>query len=176
MQVINKDILTIEKGIICQQVNCKSVQGKGLALQIKNKWPTVTEQYHKYCECYKNDFELLGNFHFVNVCSDLWICNIFGQLDYARRANSYNSERYTDYGALNTAFNILSQEIESLKTKDIYFPYLFGCGLANGDWNIVSKMIEYYFPAAIICKLPEKSQCHVHTFVTKDKCGCDKIS
>lgn len=29
--------------------------------------------------------------------------------------------------------------------KSLAFPFGFGCGLANGDWEIVSQMIETYF-------------------------------
>ena len=82
---------------------------------------------------------------------DLLVCNIFGQFNYGG-----GNIRYTDYCALNNAFRDLRGWLDITKI-DGYFPYLFGCGLANGDWAIVSKMIDFYFPNAIICKLPEKN-------------------
>ena len=38
MKIIEKNILTIEKGIVCQQVNCQGVMGAGLAKSIKEKF------------------------------------------------------------------------------------------------------------------------------------------
>lgn len=148
MKIIEKNILEVEKGIICHQVNCQKVMGKGIALSIRNKWPIVYEQFLKYYSD-KPDIVRLGNAHFIQVSIDprLEVCNIYGQLYYG------NNGRFTDYGALKSAFNILK---EKTWNEQIYFPYLMGCMNGGGDWNIVSKMIEFYFPNAIICKLPEK--------------------
>lgn len=144
MKIIEKDILTVSKGIICQSVNCQSKMGKGLALRIKNKWPIVYEEYAKLCRTVKPDFELLGNRQYVNVAPDLWVCNIFSQLYYG-----YNA-RFTDYAALKMAFS----DMQEIKLQ-LYFPEKMGCSNGGGDWNIVSKMIDYYFPHSFICKLPQ---------------------
>jgi O-acetyl-ADP-ribose deacetylase (regulator of RNase III) len=152
MNIIEKDILTVERGIICQQVNCQIVMGSGLAMAIRDKWPIVYEDYINDCLKYKNDFERLGLTEYVKVGDKLFICNIFGQLYYGYD----RKKRYTDYSALNTAFRDIAQEKDQLGKLDIYFPFNFGCDRGGADWNIVSKMIEFYFPDAIICKLPSK--------------------
>ena len=155
MKIIEKDILTVEKGIICQQVNCQGVMGSGLAKSIRNKWPVVYAHYLYECKGDKDhpktnpDFTLLGAHLFVAANQDISICNIFGQLNYG-----YDGKRYTDYSALNTAFFNIAQEKDQLGKLDIYFPFNFGCERGGADWKIVSKMIEYYFPDAIICKFP----------------------
>lgn len=167
MKIIEKDILTVESGIICQQVNCQQVMGSGVAKVIRDKWPIVFKEYLREFKD-KLDFEMLGRYQYINVGQKLYICNIFGQLHYGT-----DKQRYTDYSALNTAFKNIKQEKDQLGNLDIYFPYRFGSDRGGADWSIVSKMIDFYFPNAIICKLPEKKQqCCNHTFVTKDICGC----
>ncbi len=146
MKIIEKDILTVERGIIFQQVNCQKVMASGLAKQIREKWPTVYNEYIKFSNIWKNDFERLGQYQFLKVEEELFVVNVFSQLNYG-----YDKIRYTDYSALNDTF----KRLQTREGKEnIYFPFNFGCDRGGGDWNIVSKMIDYYFPNAVICKLP----------------------
>lgn len=151
MKIIEKDILTVEKGMICQSVNCQSAMNSGLAKGIREKWPSVYQKYKNYSDCFKPEqrFRLLGSNVCVNVAPDLFVSNLFCQLFYG-----YDKQRYTDYSAIQTAF--LSYPLIRARNgeEDIYFVYNFACDRGGGDWNIVSKMIEFYFPNAIICKLP----------------------
>lgn len=147
MKIINQDILTVESGVICQQVNCQGVMGSGLAKQIRDKWPNVYSSYIAFSNRWNNDFQRLGSVNLVHISEKLIIANCFGQLNYG-----YDGKRYTDYAALNDCFCFLSSRREL--DLDIYFPYLLGCDRGGADWNIVSKMIDFYFPNAIVCKLP----------------------
>lgn len=61
-----------------------------------------------------------------------------GQLNYGRAAGKV----YTDYVALTKAFDQLRTAFHD---KSLAFPYNFGCGLANGSWGVVYKMICTYF-------------------------------
>lgn len=146
MKIISKDILTVESGVICQQVNCQGVMGSGLAKQIRDKWPKVYEEYRANYNSVGYDVLLLGRVTFTFISENLSVCNIFGQLNYG-----YDGKRYTDYGALKTAFDKI--ECSDFYEKELYFPYNFGCDRGGADWQIVSKMIDFYFPNAIICKL-----------------------
>ena len=156
LKVIEKNVLTVEEGIICHQTNCQGVFGAGLALQIKNKWPIVFEKYYDYCfHCQDNaEFgiipeKLLANFQLVDVSDKLKVCNVFGQLGFGR------STCQTDYKALDTAFMRLRRYLGHINSTDqMYFPFKFGCGLAGGDWGVVEPIIEKHFPNAIVCKLP----------------------
>lgn len=144
MKIIEKDILEVEEGIIFQCVNCQKTQGSGLALAIRDKWPIVYDEYMRYSNIWPNDFQRLGEYQLVKVTDNLCVANVFGQLNYGSR------DRDLDYGAIKNAFRRLATNQEDY----IYFPMLFGSYRAKGDWNIVSKMINFYFPNAIICKLP----------------------
>lgn len=147
VRFIEGDILDFECDVICHQVNCQGVMGSGLASQIKNKYPNVFTEYKKLC---KNKMNLnpLGCCQLVEVNSDKhkYVANLFGQDYYGR-----DGKQYTDYDALNRAFQTLKQECEGLNSLhqgkmydgyvSIAFPYMLGCGLGGGDWNIVYDMI-----------------------------------
>jgi O-acetyl-ADP-ribose deacetylase (regulator of RNase III) len=158
MQVVTKDILTVEKGIICQQVNCQGAMGSGIAKAIRDKWPIVYESYRDYVRLHKSKgVSVLGNMDAVNVSdydandkclNNKWVANLFGQEFYGN-----DGKQYTSYEAFDNALSVLASFCIHKKYPDVYFPYLIGCGLGGGDWKIVSKMIEFYFPNAIICKL-----------------------
>lgn len=145
MEIINKDILEVNNGLICHQVNCKGVMEAGLALQIKNKWAVVYKDYKIHCDNYKHDQRLLlGSLLMTDINDNTMIVNLFSQYDYGRQKRIY-----TDYNAFERCLYFLSQN----KGTNIYFPYKIGCGLAGGDWKTISGMIEEYIPDAIICKL-----------------------
>lgn len=78
---------------------------------------------------------------------------MFCQLNYG-----YDKQRYTDYHAFKwalSAFNFKPQYDLLLDNEiDIHFPMNIGCDRGGADWNIISNMIQYYFPNAVICKLP----------------------
>lgn len=134
------DILQTECDIICQQVNCQNVMGSGLAKSIYKWFPCVKEGYHLYCEN-KNPYDLLGCVNWITTNTNneradfVTFANIFGQLNYGRQ-----KVRYTDYDALakglEEVFIFASKE-----NKSVAIPYGIGCGLANGDWDIVGKII-----------------------------------
>lgn len=152
MKIIEKDILTIEEGIICHQVNCMGVMGGGLALAIRNKFPKVYESYKLLCDTtYKNNlFDLLGYVQFVAINDKLTIANIFGQYNYGV------GQKHTEYAALVTACENIQESTKNLiPSCPIYVPYKMGSDRGGGDWNVVKSILESYLPNAIICKLPE---------------------
>ena len=141
-KTVNGNILHIRKGYIFHQVNCQGVMGAGLALQIKNAFPNVFKHYQNLIR--KEGVNVLGRTQAVKVGKQLSIINIFGQLGFGK------DKRYTDYVALESAFSSLDVSIR--EREDIYFPYGFGCGLAGGDWGIVSSLIMEYFPNVVFIK------------------------
>lgn len=150
MNIINGNILDVTEGIIVHQVNCKGVMGAGLAKQIRNKYPVVYTKYREFING-ADPTSLLGKHQITRVTNTLIVLNIFGQLNYG------TSTMQTDYAAFENAlstFSNLYKLSEKVNTKHspIYFPYGIGCGLAGGDWNIISKLIDKYFPEAIIVK------------------------
>lgn len=148
MRMINADITTIENGVIIHQVNCLGVMGAGVARAIRNKWPKAYYEYKAFVVG-RNDTPL-GLTNLVEINDQLYVANFFGQ-------DGIGGKQDTDYTAWEIGLPYLKNMLESNeKTKllPIYFPYLIGCGLGGGDWDIILKMILNTFKEPIFCKWP----------------------
>ena len=147
MKTIEQNILEIDHGIICHQVNCQGVMGAGLAESIAKKWPRTKRDYVEALETGKL---VLGGIWFSMINTTLLIAHIAGQDQYGRQ------KQHTDYGAVREGIRGLRRVIDGhalYSGLPIYFPHGFGCGLGGGDWNTMFKIIEEEIPRAIICKL-----------------------
>ncbi|GED72872.1 Appr-1-p processing protein [Brevibacillus reuszeri] len=134
--IINGDLLTASEDIIGHQVNCKGVMGSGVAKLIKEKYPEAFTVYKEKCNEIVDKQELLGICQLVECAEGKTVANLFGQLKYGR-----GKEQYTDYAALEKALNELKNRARKANSS-IALPFNIGCGLANGSWDVVSKMIE----------------------------------
>lgn len=140
-RVIERDILTIEEGVICHQVNLQGKMGLGLALAIKQKWPIVFERYKAMCD---RDLFKLGSIQPVQVGESLWVCNLAGQEFYGR------SQQQTDYDAVRVGLTKLSKWASD-RNLQVYLPYKMGAGLAGGDWEVIRQIIRETVPNAVVC-------------------------
>lgn len=141
--VREQDILTVEQGIICHQVNMQGKMGKGIALEIRNKWPTVYEQY---LAALNQNKVKLGSVQGVQVANQLVVANIFAQFNYG------NDIRHINYEALAVALESLANVTK--ETSLIHIPYNMGCVNAGGCWRIVYEIIRESLKTrnVIICK------------------------
>ena len=164
---INKDILTVDKGVIVHSVNCIGAVG-GLAGAIARKWPNNAEEYRAHVKRQELPIMLLGRVFEVNVAHNIIVANLFGQNDVGAH------ERQTEYSALIKGFKrIASTPFQGNDTEivhfsgighedvpidltDIYIPYKIGCGLGGADWSIVEEIINKAFERSennvYICK------------------------
>ena len=122
------DILQATENIICHQVNEDGIMGGVLALQIAKSYPKVEQQYKKYCDLYKD--YLYGSYQVEKIGDKKYIANCFTQRNFI-----------TNLKDIDQVFRGL---LESCKLNEfsICIPFKYGCGIANGDWNKVSKMFE----------------------------------
>lgn len=140
------DIFLTTAPIICHQVNCLGYMGAGLALQIKQKYPSVFEVYNGLCQSFNDTPEkLLGETFIVDVTEKPGLCvaNVFAQLGVRQGPN--DQQVYTDYNALKSALVRLEWLSRGYLTQTIAMPYMMGCGLAGGDWTEVRKVIKEVF-------------------------------
>lgn len=135
---VTGNLLEATEDLIGHQVNCQFVMGAGLARQIKSKYPEVYKQYMSLKDVAIPKKALLGRIQPVAVGHDKTVVNIFSQFSYARHG------LHTDYTALKRALMSL-RELSELKELSVALPFGLGCGLAGGDWKIVSKIIEEVF-------------------------------
>lgn len=122
--------------IICHQVNTLGVMGAGIAKSIASAYPDCLEEYKRFCKNTPSS-ELLGQVYFYEG-RDKAIANIFGQKTIGRNG------LHTNYYALRAGLASVC-EYAKKTNNSVGIPYKIGCGLAGGDWNIVSQMIEEIF-------------------------------
>lgn len=132
MNKIKRDILLETKGLIVHGCNTQGVMGAGIAKLLKEKYPSV---YHDYIYRYKTGLKL-GDVILTKINHDLCIASAITQEHYGRDPNVV----YVDYDAVEKAF-IAINEFANRYHYEVKFP-LIGCGLANGDWNVISKIID----------------------------------
>lgn len=139
VNVIIGDLLNAKELIIGHQVNCQGVMGSGIAKALRDKYSTLYPSYKQHCSQHNSPDELLGKCHIVQEGSR-HIANLFGQLEYGRQ----KSRVYTNYEALRTSLTTL-REYAVQKQLSVALPYGIGCGLANGDWDVVGEIIDHVF-------------------------------
>lgn len=144
-KLIHKDgnlLTATDVMVIGHQANCQNTFGAGIAKSIKEMYPKA---YHADTMAYKDGKAILGNYSFCHLGNGpiKKIFNLYGQHLYGK------GKRQTNYDALYNALegmkNYLVENDEDLPVPNVGFPYLMGCGLANGDWRIVERLIEVAF-------------------------------
>lgn len=145
MNIVEKDLLATHRGIIVHQVNCRGAMGSGVAQQIITKHPVVYGAYRSFFM--QDPKPALGDVQFVPVNDSLHVANVFGQDRYGG-----GDRCYTDYDALEQGLRTVAQFADDEGLK-VYLPYKIGCGLAGGDWKVVSEIIERVLPTATVCRL-----------------------
>ena len=138
IKLIDGDILESNEDFICHQVNCQGVMGAGIAKALSDKWPIVKERYLSFSSGARTKC-LLGEIQAVPINDKQAVLNIFGQEFYGKRRDVI----YTNYIALEHAFALIRFGQE-YKNKSFAFPFMFGCGLANGNWTTVFGMMKRY--------------------------------
>jgi O-acetyl-ADP-ribose deacetylase (regulator of RNase III) len=128
----NGDLLAAGEDIIVHGCNCMRTMGSGIAAQIREKCPTA---YAADQRTIWGDKDKLGTF--TCATDDLngkltIVVNAYTQWDYSR------SRVCADYNAIEKVFELICQ---TFAHKVIALPKI-GCGLAGGDWKIVSEILE----------------------------------
>lgn len=127
------NFLSVKEGIIVHGCNCQGKMRSGVASEIRDLYP---EAYNKYKTVYDTNGLRLGSIIPVDVSDTLTIINAMTQEYYGRD----KAVVYVSYDAVYECFeqiNVLALQMN----RSVHFP-LIGCGLGNGDWNIVSQIIN----------------------------------
>jgi len=132
---IKGDITETELEYIAHGCNAQNVMGSGVAKALFTKWPEVKSYYHEHCnghEAIGYNIEL-GEVNVVDV-GNKTIFNCFTQEFYG-----YDNKRYVNYAAIVKCFSAI---LDYTSSEDKLAIPKIGCGLANGDWNIVEQLIN----------------------------------
>ena len=135
MKVIMGDLLKFAKDgkfdVILHGCNCFNAMGAGIARQIASTYPAA---YRADSRTKAGDKFKLGTITYATVGS-ITIVNCYTQYDYrGERAGLL----LADYTAIRNCFRNVRFNFSG---KRIGYPKI-GAGLANGDWDIISKIIE----------------------------------
>jgi O-acetyl-ADP-ribose deacetylase (regulator of RNase III) len=138
--IINGNILDVKKGIIVHQVNNRGVMGAGLAKQIRALYP-------QHYQDYKSQKLNLGSLVITTISpKELYIIGLIAQDGYGR------DKCYTNYEAFTDCLKHLHNFHNKYPHLNIYMPYGIGCGLAGGNWDHISKLINTIIPSTILVK------------------------
>lgn len=134
------DLFSAPSGIICHQVNCRGVMGRGVAKTFKEKYLLTFLKYAEVCHQYDSD-ELLGNIIFRAELDLKWTCCMFAQDDWKRHGCN------TSYAAFRKCCAALKRQLKILGLENITInmPYRIGAGLGGGDWQIIYSILEEEF-------------------------------
>lgn len=148
MKTILGNLLDQKPGILCHQVNTPGVMGAGLALQIREKWPHVFEQYKDFCKKRNVD---VGCVFYSQAEDEVWIANLFGQ---SAIALDRSLTDYAAYPGMLDHVRRFSQRINS----PVYVPTGIGCGIAGGDWAVMLPILEKHLPDATLVTFQPQTQ------------------
>jgi len=141
MEIKDQDILIAfenrEIDVLIHQCNCFHVWGKGLAPQIKRKYPTA---YDADLATVCGDKYKVGQFSLSIINDNQIIINLYGQY-------TYGKGKQTIYPAIINGFQNIKKFLSKMGMDEcrIGIPYKIGCGNGGGDWKIVSGIIKKEF-------------------------------
>ena len=135
---VKGNLLKSDCDVIAHGCNCFCTMGSGIARQIRQKYPGA---YQADLETINGDLKKLGAFSLFKS-EDFDIYNLYTQYKYG------SDKVHLVYAALELSLITmkyhLQWEYENYSELKIGFPKI-GCGLAGGDWEKVSKIIENVF-------------------------------
>lgn len=140
---VKDSILDATQKYIAHGVNCQNKMGSGVAKVIYMKYPLVKRQYHIFMDEMSDDVmnwtpkHFLGEYNIVKArgSQDKHIINCWTQEHYG-----YCGSRFISYDAIYDVFSDLAESIGN-NGEAIAIPKI-GCGLAGGNWEIVSRIID----------------------------------
>ncbi|ESQ85297.1 macro domain-containing protein [Asticcacaulis benevestitus] len=131
------DLLVAPERVICQGCNALGKMGAGIAVPIKNKYPEAFKAYRSTYEQQGNRLDL-GQSIWVDCSDGRTVINAVTQEIYGRDPNVV----YVSYEAVRQ----IMRDIDIWAKAQQSMPYIafpkIGAGLANGDWEVIAKIIE----------------------------------
>lgn len=117
--------------VITNTVNCVGVMGKGLALQFKNKFPMMFEDYQKRCQSSQVE---LGKPY-------LWEDDRSQVLNFPTKGKWQEKSKLSD---IEDGLKYLADNYAQMGLQSVALPPL-GCGLGGLSWLDVKPLIETHF-------------------------------
>lgn len=136
MKIVKADILSnLDKDaptVIIHGCNCFHTMGAGIAKYLKQQFPSIYQVDR--CTNY-GDRRKLGSYSVAHVGENLVVLNCYTQYHYK---NDHRGQAPVDYDAIERCLSAINI---NYKGWSIRSPKI-GCGLAGGDWVIVSDLFK----------------------------------
>lgn len=136
MEIVKGDAIEIlmdgEADVALSVCNCFCTMGAGFAKSVKENFPEV---YEMDLQTTKGDYNKLGTIGLVDVvrgARKFIVVNMYGQYH-------FGSGLQVNYSALRLCLNKVTKMLDPKLT--ICYPKI-GAGLAGGDWDVISKIID----------------------------------
>lgn len=127
---VQGDIFDAPTEALVNTVNCLGVSGKGIALQVKLKYPTV---YAKYRDaCFDNKVQI-GKVYPIKLKGDFEYILCF--------PTKYDWKKNSQLEWIETGLSDLVKQARRLKLQSIAVPAL-GCANGGLSWKDVKPLIE----------------------------------
>lgn len=137
MQTVIGNLITLAQqgrfDVIIHGCNCFCTMGAGIAKGIKQVFP---EAYTADLATTKGDQTKLGTYSSAVITTErqaLTVVNAYTQFNW-RKGKTMNA----DYEAIRAVFRAIKRDFTG---KRIGYPAI-GAGLAGGDWEVISQIIE----------------------------------
>ena len=132
--------------VIAHSCNTRNIMGAGIAKQIKDRYP---EAYEADWRAFNSNYGVtLGKFSKADIGDHKYIYNMYTQA-------TIGTGREVDYEKFWQALKRVEQDLFEMKiSKHEYdgspppvlgLPWGISCGLAGGNWEIISAMINDIF-------------------------------
>lgn len=140
MKVIEGDLVKLAKegefDVIVHGCNCQNIMGGGIAKQIKQEFP---DAYRADEKCHRYEMNFLGNFS-LGEHDNLFIINAYTQFYTGKASLPLTKDSKSNrLRAIDQVFMRIARSVPV--DRKIGIPKI-GAGLAGGDWDKISKIIE----------------------------------
>lgn len=128
-------IVREELNIIIHGCNAQGKMNSGFAKELRERHP---EAYNAYYNQYATNGLQLGTNVYYYTNDNVIVANAITQEFYGT-----DGKKYVDYDAVKSCFADLNtfEELTSTQTVNVCFPKI-GAGLAGGDWDTISAIID----------------------------------
>lgn len=123
IRYINKDITTVNKGLVIHGCNCSGGFGSGVAGDIKRVWPPVEQMFRN------NKNPKLGELEIKDLGYGLFVGNGYTQEFYG-----YDGRVYASANAVAIVIKKALEYCETENIENLYLPKI-GCGLGGLSWE-----------------------------------------
>lgn len=139
IRIIDADITTADYGIVAHQVNCRHLMGSGVALALRNKFPSIYDEYMKA----PAGPSMLGKAMVAYETEEFAICNVYSQLDCG-----YDGKKYTSIEAVESGLGVVFR-LAMAEGLPVILPYKYGSDRGGADWDaeiypIIEKLSNTY--------------------------------